>query len=190
MNITVKTAGTGGYACRPDTTWERENKDFYCPDHAGDIWFSPVVFARISKAGKFIGRKFAGRYWDMAGFGLLLYPGDLLGKSLAFASLLDHTSYLPFPPLPKDVLGTDGGVLTVEKDGTELFSAETGQDGLTADALEDAIAEASMYVSQRIGDIVAVELAPASVLSGRNEKRTGAAIRFKDRELLRFCIVR
>lgn len=126
--------------------------------------------------------------WPVSGFSCIL--ATCSGKALLSHRCSTTRPTFPSPPLPKDVLGTDGGVFTVEKDGTELFSAETGQDGLTADALEDAIAEASMYVSQRIGDIVAVELAPASVLSGRDEKRTGAAIRFKDRELLRFCIVR
>ena len=58
MNITVKIFGTDSYICRPDTTWERENRDFYPPEFVGGIYYTPVIFARISKAGKFIGSKF------------------------------------------------------------------------------------------------------------------------------------
>ena len=67
MNIIVKTFG-GGVCCRPDTSWEKENRDFYCPECAGAIHWAPVVFARISKAGKCIGEKFASRYYDAMGF--------------------------------------------------------------------------------------------------------------------------
>ena len=58
MNIIVQPYGkTLGY-CRPDTTWERENKDFYVPESVDTLLWTPVLFARISKAGKCIGEKF------------------------------------------------------------------------------------------------------------------------------------
>ena len=75
MNIIVKPYGSDLCYCRPDTTWERENKDFYSPECVNEIYWTPVVFARISKAGKCIGRKFVERYYDGVGCGMLLYCG-------------------------------------------------------------------------------------------------------------------
>ena len=75
MNIIVKPYGSDICYCRPDTTWERENKDFYSPECVNEIYWTPVVFARVSKAGKCVGSKFVGRYYDGAGCGMLLYCG-------------------------------------------------------------------------------------------------------------------
>ena len=73
MNIIIKPYGRSLCYCRPDTTWERENKDFYSPDCVNEIYWTPVVFARISKAGKCVGEKFVERYYDGVGCGMLMY---------------------------------------------------------------------------------------------------------------------
>ena len=75
MNIIVKPYGSDLCYCRPDTTWERENKDFYSPECVNEIYWTPVVFARISKAGKCVGKKFVERYYDGVGCGMLMYCG-------------------------------------------------------------------------------------------------------------------
>ena len=124
MNITVKIFGTDSYICRPDTTWERENRDFYPPEFVGGIYYTPVIFARISKAGKFIGSKFVSRYYDGLNFGILMYPEEMLGsrtpESIGFASLLDHSSVLPFPLYLPEVLATEGNCFVLEKDGKRI----------------------------------------------------------------------
>ena len=73
MNIIVKPYGSSLCYCRPDTTWERENKDFFSPECVNEIYWTPVVFARVSKAGKCVGSKFVGRYYDAVGCGMLMY---------------------------------------------------------------------------------------------------------------------
>jgi hypothetical protein len=75
MNIIVKPYGSSLCYCRPDTTWERENKDFFSHECVNEIYWTPVVFARVSKAGKCVGSKFVGRYYDAVGCGMLLYCG-------------------------------------------------------------------------------------------------------------------
>ena len=70
MNIIVKPYGSGLCYCRPDTTWERENKDFYSPECVKELHWSPIIFVRISKAGKCIGGKFASRYYDEFALGV------------------------------------------------------------------------------------------------------------------------
>ncbi|MGN0189693.1 MAG: hypothetical protein ACI395_09285, partial [Candidatus Cryptobacteroides sp.] len=69
MNIALKTY-SGMVTSRPDTTWERENRDWYIPDFITGVLWSPVLFTRIGKAGKCVGRKYADRYIDGMGFGL------------------------------------------------------------------------------------------------------------------------
>ena len=73
MNIIVKPYGSDLCCCRPDTTWERENKDFYSPECVNEIYWTPVVFARVCKAGKCVGKKFVERYYDGIGCGMLMY---------------------------------------------------------------------------------------------------------------------
>ena len=75
MNIIVKPYGSDLCYCRPDTTWERENKDFYSPECVNEIYWTPVVFARVCKAGKCVGVKFVDRYYDGVGCGMLMYCG-------------------------------------------------------------------------------------------------------------------
>ena len=171
MNIVVKHLD-GTCTCRPDTTWERENKDIYAIPAVSAYKYTPVLFVRVSKAGKCVGYKFASRYYDGFNFGVLLYgclpagtpvespaEGNCLEASaetggLHWSSCLDHSSILPFPLYNPVVLENDEKEFTLRKNGTVLFSTEEG----SAEMIENAIAEASELVSLRIGDIIAIEL--------------------------------
>ena len=133
MNIIVKPHGSDLCYCRPDTTWERENKDFYVPDCVSEMHWAPVIFVRISKAGKCINPKFVSRYYDSYNYGTLLYCRPENGDSLI--SCADHTSLLPSPSLKGEELNDDERM-----------------------PVEDAICKASKLISVRIGDFVAVEL--------------------------------
>ena len=171
MNIIVKTV-SGRCYCRPDTSWEREDKDLFSPDHVNSFLYSPVLFARICKAGKCVGRKFAGRYYDSVGYGMLLYAGDMFdGSPLSYASssCLDHTSVLPFPMYNRITLEEKSNAFVLQKDGKEIFSFSDGN----TDMIEDAISEATMSVSVRIGDMIAIELAGPAILSCRENPEQG-----------------
>lgn len=162
MNIIVKPYGKDRCYCRPDTTWERENKDFYVPDGIRQMYWAPVVFARICKAGKCIGRKFAERYYDSFNYGALLYAGN---EEIAFSSCADHTSLLPFPLSGLEEMGNG---FIAAKNGEPIFSMENIED--TGNRLEEAICDASALTSLRIGDLVAVELAPIDCIASNEEK--------------------
>lgn len=193
MNITVKIHGSRNFICRPDTTWERESRDFYSPEFASELFYTPVVFARISKAGKCIGRKFAARYYDGLNFGILLYPGEILNagrpESLGAASILDHTSILPFPLFQPVVFATSGNSFSLEKDGKMIYSTSVGTENFL-EMMEDAICVASEAVSQRIGDLMAVELAAPGILCGKDEKRAGISASFCGNSLFRLSIIK
>ena len=193
MNITVKIHGSRNFICRPDTTWERESRDFYSPEFASELFYTPVVFARISKAGKCIGRKFAARYYDGLNFGILLYPGEILNagrpESLGAASILDRTSILPFPLFQPVVFATSGNSFSLEKDGKMIYSTSAGTENFLG-MMEDAICVASEAVSQRIGDLVAVELAAPEILCGKDEKRAGISASFCGNSQFRLSIIK
>ena len=192
MNIIVKPYGSDLCYCRPDTTWERENRDLYSPDCVNAWNWTPVIFARISKAGKCISPKFASRYYDSLNFGTLLYIG---GADVASGSCVDHTSILPLPLFNPVVLETEGNKFEVVKNEKPIFSLETPGadcllDGSTLlQAAEAAICKASQLTSLRIGDYVAVELAPASVLAEKTEGSLSFKATFCENEIFNFKII-
>ena len=183
MNIIVKPYGSELCYCRPDTTWERENRDLYSPECVYAWNWTPVVFARVSKAGKCISPKYASRYYDSLNFGALLY---IDGAEVAYGSCVDHTSILPLPLYNPVVFETEGNKFEVAKDDTSIFSIET--EASLIKSAEDAICKASQLTSLRIGDYVAVELAPATTLAAKEEGKVSVKATFCENELFNFKI--
>lgn len=173
MNIIVRTAEEK-YIVRPDTTWERDNEDIYVPEFVNRLTWTPVLFARVSKPGRSIGREFAERYYDGVGYGVLLYPEDMCDGSetgFACASCLDHTSFLPFPVYNKVTLDRPGNVFELKiNDSVKIFS----HSGASSAAIRDAIAEATRYIYIRTGDIIAIELQPRKPLCAREKNENSA----------------
>lgn len=167
MNIITRPYGSSCCYCRPDTTWERENKDFYVPEGISELQWAPIVFVRISKAGKCIGRKFASRYYDAFNFGALLYCLHEDDTAIAFSSCADHSSLLPFPMYNPVVMENEGNIYKVTAGDELLFNFGMDQKMLL-EQIEDTICRASGTTSLRIGDFVAVEMQPVSHLCSRN----------------------
>lgn len=188
MNIVVRPYEGGLSHCRPDTSWERENRDLYTPDRI-DRWdWAPIAFARVSKAGKCVGRKFASRYFDAFGFGALLYVGSVEGKEQdkAAASCADHTSVLPFPLYSLAVLEGPDNMFKVFRNDEEIYSRDCS--GLQS-AIEEAICSSSEFVSLRTGDIVAVELDPVMRLTERSDAEIQFKATFCENEAFGFKIL-
>lgn len=179
MNIIVRPYGESGCYCRPDTTWERENKDFYVPEGIMEVRWAPVVFVKISKAGKCIGRKFVSRYYDSFNAGALLYchrgTGD---EPVAFTSCVDHSSLLPSPSRNAAELDGPGADYEAAKDSSKIFETDLSS---MKEALEEAICTASKLTSLRIGDYVAVEMSPVSTLATSENKATSLKISSADK---------
>lgn len=187
MNIIVKTA-RAHIMVRPDTTWEKDNADFFPPEFVEQLTFSPVVFARILKPGRSVVRRFASRYYDAVNFGVLLYPENLLdasSESFATASCLDHTSFLPAPMYNPVTLGEEGNSFILKHNGKTIF--EYG--GATRGMIEEAIAEATRMVYIRTGDLIAIELEGRRPLCGRDEKKTHVTGSWCGNPILDFNIV-
>lgn len=182
MNIIVRPYGSHLCYCRPDTTWERENKNLYSPECVNEWHWTPILFARISKAGKCISPKFASRYYDGLNFGALLYIG---GEQTAFASCADHTSTLPLPLFNPVVLETEGNRFEVIKNGVAVFDYESG----SLASIEEAICKASQLTSLRIGDFVAVELAEPGLLAEKSEGSLEFKATFCENEIFNYRII-
>lgn len=159
MNIIVSLFGSNGadYCFRPDTTLEKESFDYYIPDGVSELTYSPVLFVRLCRAGKAIGEKFAGRYYDSGGFGVLLYGESIIGSGaaagLSMASSLDKTSLLPFPLIDKDVLENGRNSFSLSVNGNGIFACSPG-----FAEIPEILHRISIHTSLRTGDIVAVEL--------------------------------
>lgn len=165
MNIVVRSREK--YCiCRPDTSWDRENRDIYAQEAVEGYEYTPVLFVRICKAGKCISEKFASRYYDGFNFGVLL-SGRLqgCGGDRLVSECLDHSSILPFPLFNPVVLENPEKCFRIQFEGKEIYSY-CGGDALM---VHRGIAEVSALVSLRIGDIVAIELQEGGLLCSRSE---------------------
>ena len=182
MNIIVKPHGSDLCYCRPDTTWERENRDFYSPDCVNEVLWTPIVFARVSKAGKCIGKKFASRYYDAVGCGILMYGNN----DMAFGSCIDHTSILPMPLHNPEVLEEEKAFKVFRND--EPFAVMSTEQNQWRHLLEEALCNASRLTSVRIGDFIAVELASPAGLATREDKEVSVKGIFCDNEIFSFQI--
>ncbi len=141
----------GRCSARPDTTIDKENGDFYAADDIVSIEWAPVLYARISKAGKAVQPGFADRYYDSIALGALLYPRC----EAVSPDILDHTTLLPYPLYNRMVLEDDENRFEVRREGVKIFSCDTA--GLKK-AIENAIVRLSAHSSIRIGDFVAIQL--------------------------------
>ena len=184
MNIIVKPYGSSLCYCRPDTTWERENKDFYSPECVNELHWAPIVFARICKAGKCIGGKFAPRYYDAFNFGALLYCHTSESPDIAFTSCADHTSLLPAPLYNPVVMENEDNIFEVKKNGEKIFtSRDISIEASLKEVIEDAICKASRLTTLRIGDFIAVELAPVSLMAASCDGETSLKATYCENEL-------
>lgn len=166
MNIIVKTAN-GHIIVRPDTTWEKDNEDFFAPEFVEEVSWTPVVFARVLKPGRSVGLRFASRYYDAVGYGLLLYPENMIvdsPESFATACCLDHTSFLPAPFFNPVTLSLDGNIFTLLQDGRQIF--RTGSKKI--EIIEEALVEATRMIYIRTGDLIAIELSDRQPLLARS----------------------
>ena len=191
MNIIVKPYDSDLCHCRPDTTWERENKDFYSPECVNEVLWAPVIFARVAKAGKCIGNRFVERYYDGIGCGMLMYC--MTEKSAIPSSCVDHTSILPMPLYDPEVMEGDNEFVITR--ASTITSGEV-QAQITSTArskwrflLEEAICNASQLTSLRIGDFVAVELAPLEILAGRDEAKVTVKGNFCGNDIFDFNVI-
>lgn len=136
MNIIVVKAD-GSYYTRPDSTLEREMKDFYLPGDCCAVEAHRCIFVKIKKAGKAVAERFAERYFDSCSRGLLFY-GIMEGKD-------NLTPYIDYSTILK---GECQEPLTEQQHS--LFAT--------------ALSKVTRHTSVRIGDFICIEDAESTLL--------------------------
>jgi len=158
MNIAVLKP-SGNYCFRPDSTLNREAADYYIPDGIDALTLTPCIYTRLVRAGKCIGERFAQRYADNFGFGVLL---DAAGADPFEALCMDSTSYLSGQTGPMSEIGDAAFEVCVN--GEALFR----HDAFNAAMLYDALVKISSKSTLRASDLVAVCL-PSSIILKRGD---------------------
>ena len=140
----------GDYCCRPDTTLNHNNSDYWCPEGVSVLKAVPTVYTHIDKAGKCVAARFARRYFKNIAFGCLLTDAAE-DVSPAVATAMDFTSIMDMGWI--DDLSRTGFRFCVND--AEIFSTEGGD---FETAFTEAIVNITRRSTIRIGDIVAIEL--------------------------------
>ena len=169
MNILVKTL-SDHILVRPDTTWKRNNEDMYVPSFVKRMDWCPVLSMRICRSGRYVSPRFARRYYDAIGSGVLLYPrlyspdDDILTLQELFAQgcCLNHTSLVPTPSYSPERINECRFFLSLSAGSQkEEYSFECP----STETLEKSLAKASEVAWLRTGDILCIELDQRRALS-------------------------
>ena len=184
MNILVHTC-QGRCIARPDSTLNKNGDDFYVPDAVRDLLYTPVVFARTGRSAKAVEEKFAQRYLDAVGFGLLLYPVGESGPSLAEDSVWDHSSLLPLPLYNKMTFEGEDNVFRILRDEKEIFSCP--MKGIE-EKIISALVSCTAKTYARTGDYVVAELAPAAAICAPKTAICHIIAQFCGNEVMNFEI--
>ena len=70
---------------RPDTALLRNNQPFYYPDFTDELCGELCFVLRVCRTGRSIGERFAARYLNAAGIGLLLTAADIRRRCIKHA---------------------------------------------------------------------------------------------------------
>lgn len=187
MNIIVRQFDEPFCRCRPDTSWEKENKGIWLPEFAEGLSYAPVVFTRIVKAGKCVGGKFVSRYYEGFNFGVLLYVTSKFNDETIVSDYVDHTTLMPHPLYNALVAENVENEFVLRKDGITIYSQKCSRELLNK--IEEAICTASQGISLRIGDYIAVELQGRETLESKtNGKSLRLSAEFCENETMDYTI--
>lgn len=171
MNILTVSHDFSLFKFRPDSTMIRCQERYYLPDYVGSVSFSPIVWFRCSRPGKSVEEKFAHRYVDSFGYGILLFPelsDSVTGEREFIAEALDFTSVIPLQSHPLSDYGAFPSFkpLKVTLNGHTLLEnpVHPGYDRIRA-----MIAGITRYAATRTGDMIAYELSD-HIAAGRENK--------------------
>jgi folylpolyglutamate synthase/dihydrofolate synthase len=129
--------------------------------------------------------------WEKAG----IIKGDVPvifggNNEAAFTSCADHTSLLPSPLFSKETLESEMRAYEVRKNNELIFDSTRAEKSASLkEMLEEAICKASALTSLRIGDFVAVELAPAGVLAAKDEGSAAFRASYCENDMYDFKLI-
>lgn len=141
---------------KPDTAVLKDNQPFYHPDFSDDIHHEIEVVLKVSKEGKHIDPKFAGKYFEEIGLGIDFTARDIQQKhkekGLPWELAKGFDNSAPVSGFrPKSQFDLTNLKFSLSKNGTEV------QTGSTSDLLfpfETIIAFVSNYITLKKGDLI------------------------------------
>lgn len=142
---------------KPDTALLKDNKPFYYPEFSQDIHHEIELVLKISREGKHISEKFAGRYFEEIGLGIDFTARDIQsrhkekGLPWELAKAFDNSAPVS-RFLPRESFSDLYNI------GFRLdINGNTVQQGNTRDLLfsfERIIAFVSQYITLKKGDLI------------------------------------
>lgn len=173
---------------KPETALLKDNKPFFLPDFSTDLQYETEVVVRISKMGKNISEKFAGRYYDSIGLGIDFTARDLQRTlkeeglpweiSKGFDNSAPVSEFLPktdFPDLANLSFSLQINGKTVQKGNTKdmIFG------------IDAIIAYVSKFFTLKVGDLIFTGT-PVGVGPVKINDRLEAFL--EDKKMLDFCV--
>lgn len=157
MNLIILPKDQPLFRYRPDSTLIRDLSVYYLPDQVQALLATPVLSIRMRRPGKAIATRFAERYWESFGFGLLLYPQlwDTEAPHREFIeNAMDFTSLIPLKTVSMDQYPAQQ-LPTYQINGQQWPASLQYPDLNTC---AERLSEVSHYCSLRIGDLLLWEL--------------------------------
>lgn len=178
MNILTVSHDFSIFRFRPDSTLVRTQDSYYIPDFVESLSFSPVLCFRCGRPGKSVDTRFARRYIDSFGYGVLLFPelsGDITGNREFISNALDFTTVIPllFRPI------SDYGAISSENEecipSHRLRVAVNGRTIIESPAhpsypiIDNIISGITRFSAIRTGDIISYELTGHIAVGGEDK---------------------
>ena len=142
---------------KPDTAILPKNQPFFIPDFSDNIHYEVEIIIKINKVGKYIGKKFAHKYYDKIGLGIDFTARDLQNqlkdkglpweKCKAFDGSAVIGDWLPKAQF-KDVNNITFSLFK----NNELV--QNGNTGMMLWKIDEIIEYVSKYFTLKIGDII------------------------------------
>jgi len=138
---------------KPQTAILKDNKPFYLPPWSNDMHYETEIVLKVSKQGKYVDEKFAGKYYSEVTVGIDFTARDLQAQQKAkglpweIAKAFDHSAVLGEFRKPK----------FKNINFSMLLNGVQVQKGNTGDAIfsfEKIIAYASQFFTLQQGDLI------------------------------------
>lgn len=148
-------AGRVAYSVVGDNALLRNNDDLYLPAIPGPVTCVPQFVLRVSRMGKCVGARFAGRYYEEVALGLRFRADDLAAACLAdglspdMASAFDGSAAIS--PLRPRSGSVENWVYTLSVNGSDVLSRRVGDLPFSP---EQHLVGASAYCMLKVGDYI------------------------------------
>lgn len=157
MNIVTIPYGGRSHYLRPDTSYNKDRNDYFCPDTIKLLAAVPFIYVRVDRAAKAVSAKFASRYYSTFGYGVRLIAPELIlpgsPETWWLANSLDLSTYLSNPVN-----------LTQRSTVLEAVSGYTSSAPYLADPdtllqkINSSFEAVSQYTSLKTGDYLTIDL--------------------------------